>query len=159
MKNFIVYIFITIFSSCVVAGEDKPPHAKSCTDIKTLPLNTGKKINFHGNILRYTQECWYLPLQEGKKLHVKISDNEDSAAISIYKPGVNIIYGSGDLSFLSDSDDNPSNTYNGVAIKEAPADGEAREVNSKIKSTGNYLMVISLTKGSSSDFSGFVQMK
>ncbi|WP_241618304.1 hypothetical protein [Rosenbergiella epipactidis] len=159
MKNFIVCILITIFSSYVLAGEDTPPRAKSCTDIKTLPLGDGKKIAFHGSVLRYTQECWYLPLKKGKQLHVEISDNEHSAAIAIYQPGFNIKYGSGDLSFLSDSDINPSNTYDGITIKEAPADGEAREVNSKVKKTGNYLMVIGLSKGAGSDFSGFVQMK
>lgn len=158
MKNFILCILITIFSSSVFAGEDKPPNAKSCTDIKTLPLNSGKKINIHGTIIRFTQECWYLPLQEGKKLHVKIDDSEHTAVISIYKPGVKIVYGSGDLSFLSD-DENRSNIYKGVTIKEAPEDGEAREVNLKIKDTGNYLMVIGLTRGAGSDFRGVVQMK
>ncbi|MBV4366268.1 hypothetical protein [Erwinia phyllosphaerae] len=130
-------------------------HAEvSCRDIPVLKAPQGQEVNFKGNLLRYEQKCWYLPLKSGQRLHINLKDNNGNSALTIYKPGATIKYGSG-----NPQDEDPANYYYGDTLKGAPADGETRKVNETVTDSGKYLMVVGLSAGAGSEFSGTLKAR
>lgn len=128
-------------------------HAEaSCRHIPRLDVDKGKLIRFSGNLLRYQQKCWCLPMKTDQHLQITLNDNNGRAAIVVYKPGAIIKYGSGHL-----QDKNPANYYYGETIRTAPAYGTARQVKDEVKGSGNYLMVVGLTSGAGSESKGTVK--
>lgn len=130
-------------------------HAEvSCSNIPQLDLSKNKAITFNGSLLRYGQKCWYLPVKSGQRLRITLDDNNGSSAITVYKPGATIQYGSG-----NPQDEDPANYYHGDTIKAAPAYGKARKVDEVVRESGNYLMVVGLTLGAGSEFKGSASVK
>ncbi|WP_241626346.1 hypothetical protein [Rosenbergiella epipactidis] len=163
MKKIVLPILLAIIYKCAIAGEDKPISEKSCIIIKSLDVGSRGRVYFKGSILRFQQQCWFLPLKAGNKLHIELSDSDGNSALSLYKPGAKVSYGSGDLSLFSENDDgsyrNPANTYTGETIDGASDYDNARKVDTNINASGNYLMVIGLSRGPGSDFQGFVEIE
>lgn len=130
-------------------------HAEvSCSNITELHIANNQQAEFKGNLLRYQQKCWYLPLKSGQRLHVELKDNNGNSAITVYKPGATIKYGSG-----NPQDEDPANYYNGDTLKGAPAYGKTRKVDEVVSESGQYLMVVGLSLGAGSEFKGTVQAK
>lgn len=130
-------------------------HAEvSCRNIPKLDVSKSNTVKFSGSLLRYGQKCWYLPVKAGQRLQITLSDDNDNSAITVYKPGATIKYGSG-----NPQDEDPANYYYGKTIKSATADGEARKVDEVVKESGNYLMVVGLALGAGSEFKGSVRVK
>ncbi|WP_125289656.1 hypothetical protein [Erwinia sp. 198] len=130
-------------------------HAEvSCRDIPNLKVAKAQEVKFQGNVLRYEQKCWFLPLKSGQRLHVVLKDNNGNSALTIYKPGATIKYGSG-----NPQDEDPANYYHGDTLKGAPAWGETRKVDETITKSGKYLMVVGLSSGAGSEFNGKVKVK
>lgn len=130
-------------------------HAEvSCRNIPHLAVSKSRAVEFKGSLLRYEQQCWYLPLRSGQRLQLTLNDNNGNSAITVYTPGATIKYGSG-----NPQDQDPANYYHGKTIKSAPAYGKARKVDEVIKQSGNYLMIVGLTLGASSEFKGSARLK
>lgn len=84
-------------------------------------------------------------------MQITLDDNNGNSAITVYKPGATIKYGSGNA-----QDEDPANYYHGSTIKTAPPYGKTRKINEIIQESGNSLMVVGLTLGASSELKGSV---
>lgn len=130
-------------------------HAEvSCHNIPQLDISKSRAVEFKGSLLRYEQQCWYLPLKAGQRLQISLGDKNGNSAMTVYTPGAKIKYGSG-----NPQDEDPANYYYGKTLKTTPADGQARKVNEVVKQSGNYLMVVGLALGAGSEFKGSARLK
>lgn len=146
-KNAMLALTVVLFSAGL--------HAEvSCSTIPKLDIGKNKVTEFSGNLLRYEQKCWYLPMKAGQRLQITLADNNGNSALTIYKPGATIKYGSG-----NPQDVDPANYYNGETLKSAPAWGKARKVNEVVNKSGDYLMVVGLSLGAGSEFRGTAKIK
>lgn len=71
----------------------------------------------------------------------------------IYKPKAIIKYGTGRI-----EDDSPYNEYIGESLKGAPQGGESRHIHERVDVSGNYLLVVGLTRGNYSFFDAILRV-
>jgi len=144
-----VIMFKIRFALAAVVCFSAGLHAEvSCSNIHQLDLSKNKVVKFNGSLLN-TKKCWYLPVKSGQRLQITLDNNSGDSAITVYKPGATIQYGSG-----NPQDEDPANYYHGDTIQAAPAYGKARRVDEVVHGSGDYLMVVELTLGASAEFKG-----
>ena len=125
----------------------------SCRDIPTIKLSSKHTASFPGNLVRSEQQCFYIPLKAGQIIDLTLKDTNKQSVMIIYKPKAIIKYGTGRI-----EDDNPYNEYIGESLKGAPQGGESRHIHERVDVSGNYLLVVGLTRGNYSFFDAILRI-
>lgn len=152
----IVALIIKLITTCslsfipLLSEADEP---LSCRDIPTLNFSARHRASFEDGIIRCEQQCYYIPLKAGETLDITLKDNNDYSAITVYKPGVRIEYGTGNI-----EDDKPFNDYIGESLKSTPRGGTTRHSRERVDVSGHYLLVVALARGGASAFKGTVRV-
>lgn len=161
-------IMIALVASCRTAnatdlGAAAPLSCHPPTEIRFPSDMTNAR--FGGTLERWQQDCFVFSARQGQHVRIALTDDDNSASLSLYAPGFVIRYGNPteEGRYVTGWSDKriPINTYKGVTLT-VPSGQQASALQSfagRLPTTGRYLIVVGLEASGGSTFDGRLSIR